>query len=85
LLANLLEELQKQNTNNTFSYSVVVVDNDANESARTVVETFKQQSSADIDYFIEAEQNISLARNKAVKNARGNFVALIDFSICIKH
>jgi succinoglycan biosynthesis protein ExoM len=75
LLANLLEELQKQNTNNTFSYSVVVVDNDANESARTVVETFKQQSSADIDYFIEAEQNISLARNKAVKNARGNFVA----------
>ena len=78
LLANLLEKLQQQRTNDLFTYSVVVVDNDVNESAKTVVETFKQKSSFNIDYFVEPEQNISLARNKAVGSARGNFIAFID-------
>lgn len=78
MLANLLEEMQKQRTNDVFTYSIVVVDNDVNESAKTIIEAFKQKSSVNIDYFIEPEQNISLARNKAVGNAKGNFIALID-------
>ena len=78
LLINLLEKLQQQITKDLFTYSVVIVDNDANESAKAVVETFKQKSSFNIDYFVESEQNISLARNKAVENARGHFIALID-------
>jgi glycosyltransferase involved in cell wall biosynthesis len=78
LLANLLENLKQQVTDNLLSYSIVVVDNDVNESAKTIVETFKQKSSVNIDYFIEPEQNISLARNRAVGNATGNFIALID-------
>ena len=78
LLTNLLEELQKQRTSDLFSFSIVVVDNDVNESAKTIVEDFKQKSLVNIDYFIEPGQNISLARNKAVVSARGNLVAFID-------
>ncbi len=78
MLANLLEKLQEQCTNNSFSYSIVVVDSDLNESAKAIVEAFQKKSSVNIDYFIEPEQNISLARNKVVGNARGNFIALID-------
>jgi len=58
--------------------SLAKVDNDVNETAKSVVETYKQKSSFNIQYFVEPEQNISLARNKAVKNAKGNFIALID-------
>lgn len=78
LLANLLEKLQQQVTNGVFTYSAVIVDNDVNETAKSVVEAYKQKSLFKIDYFVEPEQNISLARNKAVGNARGNFIALID-------
>lgn len=78
LLSNLLTKLQEQHTDNLFTYSVVIVDNDVNKTAKSVVEAYKQKSSFNIDYFIEPEQNISLARNKAVGNARGNFIALID-------
>jgi len=78
LLANLLKKLQQQCTNGLFTYSAVIVDNDKNESAKDVVESLKRKSSFDIDYFVEPEQNISLARNKAVGIARGNFIALID-------
>jgi succinoglycan biosynthesis protein ExoM len=74
----LLEKLQQQVTNDVFTYSAVIVDNDVNETAKSVVEAYKQKSPFNVEYFVEPEQNISLARNKAVKNAGGNFVALID-------
>jgi glycosyltransferase involved in cell wall biosynthesis len=61
-----------------FSYSVVVVDNDANETAKETVEQFRQTSPIPIAYFNEPQQNIALARNRAVKCATGDFLAFID-------
>ena len=78
MLSNLLNKLQDQVTENQFAYSVVVVDNDANQSARDIVTDWKQKSAIQIDYFCEPEQNIALARNKAVENAKGNLIAFID-------
>jgi len=77
-LAELLNKLQDQVTNSLFSYSVTVVDNDHAESAKSVVESFSQQSSLSVKYYAEPEQNIALARNKAVETAKGNFIAFID-------
>jgi len=78
LLAKLLGELQTQVTNGLFTYSIVVVDNDYAHTAKGTVEAYKRKSVLSIDYYSEAEQNIALARNKAVDNARGNFIAFID-------
>ncbi len=78
LLRNLLERIQNQRTDNLFTYSVVVVDNDVTQSARKVVYSFKDEASILVDYYCEPEQNISLARNRALQNANGNYVALID-------
>jgi glycosyltransferase involved in cell wall biosynthesis len=77
-LATLLNMLQSINSDGLFTYSVLVVDNDCMESARQTVEEFRRHSSVFISYFNEAEQNISLARNKAVENAKGEFIAFID-------
>jgi glycosyltransferase involved in cell wall biosynthesis len=54
------------------------VDNDFNKSAKNIVENIKQTSSFSFGYFNEPEQNIAIARNKAVDNAKGNFIAFID-------
>jgi succinoglycan biosynthesis protein ExoM len=78
LLEKLLKNLQTQQTDGLFTYSVVVVDNDCNQSARGTIECLGKSSRIDIDYYVEPEQNIALARNKAVENARGNFIAFID-------
>jgi glycosyltransferase involved in cell wall biosynthesis len=78
LLEKLLEKIQDQRTENLFTYSIVIVDNDFAQSAKNVVSSFKQKSSISVDYYCEPEQNISLARNKALKNAQGNYVAFID-------
>lgn len=78
MLGELLTRLQGQITNQLFSYSVVIVDNDSEQSGRPVAESFQRKGKIRIDYHIETEKNIALARNKAVKKADGNFLALID-------
>lgn len=78
LLRQLLVKLKNQDTSGLFDYSVVIVDNDEFESARQTVESFARQSQIACSYYVEPEQNIALARNMAVSQATGDFVAFID-------
>ena len=77
LLKRLLETLEKQETDG-FTFSVVVADNDEGRSAEPVVLEFSAQSAIPVTYCMESEQNISLARNRAIANASGDFIAFID-------
>jgi succinoglycan biosynthesis protein ExoM len=78
LLGRLLSKLEEQKTEGLFDYSIVVADNDYSESGRPVVESRVRQSNIPITYYVEQEQNIALARNKAIENAKGDFIGLID-------
>src|SRR6266568_8496339 len=78
LLERLLEKLQHQTTNGLFTYSVVVCDNDAEQSATSIVSAARENVGIEITYCCEPRENIALARNKALEGARGNFVAFID-------
>jgi len=77
-LGRLLGELARQETAELFRYSIVVVDNDSGRSAEPVVSGFAAASPVPVRYCVEARQNISLARNKAIENASGDLVAFID-------
>jgi glycosyltransferase involved in cell wall biosynthesis len=78
MLSRLLDRLKEQDTGESFTFSVLVVDNDQTESAKGIVEDFAAGSSPRISYHVEARQNIALARNKAVRHAFGDFLAFID-------
>ncbi|UFS71086.1 glycosyltransferase family 2 protein [Geomonas sp. RF6] len=78
LLGDLLKKLWALKTDALFSYRVVVVDNDSEESARPVVESLQRQSPVPISYHVQPEQNIALTRNTAVENATGEYLAFID-------
>jgi succinoglycan biosynthesis protein ExoM len=78
LLAATIGGVLAQTTKGRFSVSIVVVDNDCQASAYKTVELLQRQNPDTIAYFIEPEQNIALARNRAVENVKGNFVAFID-------
>ena len=77
-LKRLLRDLSKQDTEGLFTFSIVVVDNDGAESAKAVVSEFGAASPISIRYCMEPQQNIALARNQAIANTEGNFVAFID-------
>jgi len=78
LLSRLLSKLEEQETEGFFDFSVVIADNDSAESARCTAEFCALQSKISISYYVEPEQNIALARNKAVRNAKGDFIGLVD-------
>jgi glycosyltransferase involved in cell wall biosynthesis len=78
LLGRLLAELLRQETRGLITFSIVVVDNDRLKSAEAVVQEFAASSSFPIHYCVEPQQNISLARNRALENATGDFLAFID-------
>jgi len=77
-LKRLLDELGTQSTDGLLTYSIVVTDNDHFQSAKPVVLDFAAGSPIPIKYCVEPRQNIALARNKAIENAAGDFVAFID-------
>jgi glycosyltransferase involved in cell wall biosynthesis len=78
LLARLLKALECQQTAGLFTYSVTVVDNDRCETGRRTVEDAAASGSVPVQYYVEPEQNISLARNRAVRNAKGTHIAFLD-------
>ncbi|MGH9342825.1 MAG: glycosyltransferase family 2 protein [Terriglobia bacterium] len=77
-LKRLLVELNRQETGGLFTYSVVVVDNDEARSAEAMVAEMRAAFGVPLKYDVEPRRNIALARNRAVANADGEFLALID-------
>jgi len=77
-LEHLLRTLEVQRTDNLFEYDVVVADNDAARSAEPVVRARASASKLKIMYCVEPVANIAAARNAALANARGDFIAFID-------
>jgi glycosyltransferase involved in cell wall biosynthesis len=77
-LKKLLEELGRQMTEDLFSFSIVVADNDRLESAKPLALEFGKNSPIEVRYCVQPEQNIALTRNRAIENVCGEYVAFID-------
>lgn len=78
LLRRLLQDLMNQQTDGLFDLSVVIADNDATRSAEPLIAEMRSKFPFEIAYCVEPRQNIALARNKVVQNAKGDFLAFID-------
>ncbi|HKW16972.1 MAG TPA: glycosyltransferase family 2 protein [Terriglobales bacterium] len=77
-LRRTLKALNAQETDNLFTYSVIVVDNDAEASARNTVSDFPSIGGHPVTYVVEPEKNISCARNAALLHASGDYIAFVD-------
>lgn len=78
LLKILLESLKNQILDKEISLEILIVDNDKNETARKVVEEFKNNERIKYVYMVQPEKNISLTRNLAVAKANGEYLLFID-------
>lgn len=77
LLEKLLISISNLQTLESQETEVIIVDNDINESARSVFEHFTN-SYHNLKYFVQPLKNISITRNEAVRNAKGQYIAFID-------
>lgn len=77
-IGTLLESIAKNDYPKN-DYEILLVDNNCTDNTRSVCSTFAQQH-ADINfrYIVEPEQGLSAARNKGIKESRGNIIIYVD-------
>jgi len=57
---------------------VIVVDNDSDGSARSMVSDFVTSAPFQVVYALEPRKGLSFARNRGLETAKGQWIALID-------
>jgi succinoglycan biosynthesis protein ExoM len=77
MLATLLSSLLQQDLHG-IGMRLIVIDNDSGESARATVEEFRRTSGFEIIYDMEPQQNIALARNRALSHVTSDYFAFVD-------
>lgn len=77
-LRNTLESISNLVLPENSRVEVLVVDNDESKSAMQIVESLKNTYTFALRYFSEPRKNISIARNKYLKEAKGEWIASLD-------
>jgi len=78
LLKKLLNSLVDQILPEDVEIEILIVDNDAEKSAKSIYEQFLDTSQFQIHYYTQPIKNISLTRNMAVEKATGEYILFID-------
>jgi len=60
------------------SYEVIVVDNCSTDHTKRVVEEFRNMVNIPVRYIYEGRLGLSVARNRALREARGEYVLFLD-------
>ncbi len=76
-LARLLDSLDRLKVPVGTQIEIIIVDNDREESAASVARS-RSVSIGPLHYCVEPRQNIALARNRALAQASGEWIAFID-------
>ena len=77
ILAQLLLSIANLVRSDAFNYAVILVDNDADESACDIASEFVH-TGMPLRYLLEPRKNISLARNMAIEASQADFIAIVD-------
>jgi len=77
-LKQTLLSLKQQQLSSPITLDFVIIDNDKNASAKAIVESIFDDKGFNFQYQIEPEKNISLARNRSVSLATGDFLFFMD-------
>lgn len=78
LLNKLLKSISTQINIEFSKLRVIIIDNDPEQTARKVVESFFADKNISYIYDVQPEKNIALTRNKALSYVTADYLAFID-------
>lgn len=76
-LSSLYENFANRN-----DLEILVVDNNSNDNTKDIVNSYRKKYS-NLKYFFEEKPGLSIARNNATDNAKGEYLAFIDDDVKI--
>ncbi len=76
----VLEKLKQQTGVENISWEVIIIDNNSNDDTAKIIQEYQENNflPVSLKYYFEPQQGISFARQRAVKEAEGEFIAFID-------
>ena len=79
-LPEVLDQLRSQLHTDTFSWEIIVVDNNSTDNTAKVIQIYQAdwQYAYPLKYCFEAEQGAGFARARAVESARGKLIGFLD-------
>lgn len=82
-LTKVLAKLEKQTGIENISWEIIIVDNNSKDDTAKVVQEYqatwsKSMPGVDLKYFFEPEQGLAFARQRAVIEGTGTWIAFLD-------
>lgn len=78
-LKRLLKSFNNMKNPEGITLKIIVVENDFESKSKKIVENFSNLGNFQINYYLEPEQGISIARNRAVKESHNtDFCCFVD-------
>jgi glucosyl-dolichyl phosphate glucuronosyltransferase len=77
-LSCCLESLTKLKVPTGWEAEILVIDNNSGDDTKEIVHSFSRRARIAISYFHESWQGISAARNRAIKEASGDYLGFLD-------
>ena len=72
-----------QSTPDGLSWELLVIDNDSTDETKQVVESFITASKLDVRYIFEGKRGLSEARNRGLREARGEIIIFTDDDVIV--
>jgi len=77
-LAKTLDSILALTCDGSFTFELIVVDNNSTDETKKVVERLRPQYRTEVKYAFEPKQGVSYARNLGIQEARGEYVVFTD-------
>jgi len=82
-LKDTLSSLAELKSNDQFNWEVIIVDNNSSDQTRSVVEEQQPAFNDRLRYIYESEQGLSCARNRGIKEAKGEIIVFTDDDVLV--
>ena len=76
-LPKLFDSIKRQSLKSS-QFEIIIVDNNSPGNTKELTEEFKSGSPFTVTYFLELQQGLSYARNRGIKEAKGDVIIFVD-------
>ncbi|MBK4732787.1 glycosyltransferase family 2 protein [Oxynema sp. CENA135] len=79
-LPQVLEKVRSQIQTESLKWEVIVIDNNSSDNTEEIIENYQETwpRSIPLRYWFEKKQGLAFARQRAIQEARGTYVAFLD-------
>jgi glucosyl-dolichyl phosphate glucuronosyltransferase len=81
VLQKMLDSFFRQKQINEIRHELLIVDNNSSDDTAVVVQDFLKKGNA--NYFLEANQGLSFARNRGIAESKGEFISFLDDDVLV--